>query len=435
MEDSFRVRVDRVFGSLSSSQSASMSSLWSLADDEVQKREWNREKESSDLEETPCSSSFDGFFSNEGKVSEKKSRNFAKEFDDDHQDLHQDDEDETLDRGSSSQSFERGDCDKDEWEIRSSIGRDCTLDNEEEEDEYDKVATGMENAGDRLYMKDVTDYRNNLNTDNACPNSFKDVGRDPRANHLAAIMRLKEDEETAGSFDSLRPSDKTMASVVDPQVKSSKDGGNLKSILKRKKMKTDLKSQKRVRFDPGCKDDCDEESEGDQDISMVTHSLGTTADDGSLVPEDASGVPDYIRNPSKYTRYSFDSSSEDEESNRKAYMDFLHLINRSNTIEVQPEGASSDLPKSVTFTPKKKGSDATTVKSSTELKKNQEDACKVSTRMVGFPAGIAAWEARESEVCAMDEDEPETTTTDRSSSSHKPGRQYRSKVRLGDSVS
>ncbi|KAF8400070.1 hypothetical protein HHK36_015945 [Tetracentron sinense] len=432
MDDSFKVRVDRVFGSLASSKSSSLRSSWSLTDEEVERREWNREKDSPDREETPCSSSFDGFFANERKISQRISRNARKEL----EDPDQDDEDEQLGGGSSSKSVERDD-DNEDWEIRTSIGLDPTLDNEEEEDEYDKVALGRENAGDRLYMKDVTDYGAYLNSHNVLPDSFKDVARDPRANHLAAKIRLKEDKE-GGSFDSLQASDKTMPAAVGPKVDASEDGGNLKSILKRKGNQTDSKSQKRVRFDPACKDDCEEESEEDEDFPMDTHSMETTtfSNDGSSLLQDAPGVPDYIRNPSKYTRYIFDSSSEvDEESNRRAYMDFLNLVKRSNTEELQPEDTSVDLPKSVTFTPKKKAGDATRANNSTEFKQNHEDACKKSMRRTGFLLGIAAGEVQESEACAMDEDESETTIADKMGSSRKPGRQYRTKTELDDSTS
>ncbi|CAI9785528.1 unnamed protein product [Fraxinus pennsylvanica] len=47
MEDSFKVRIDKVFGSLGNSASSlSVSpSLWCLTDDEIKKQEWNRNKE------------------------------------------------------------------------------------------------------------------------------------------------------------------------------------------------------------------------------------------------------------------------------------------------------------------------------------------------------------------------------------------------------
>lgn len=81
MEESFRVRVKKIFGSLAPSASAP----WSLTDDEVERRRWNlQDKDTSARDETPCSSSFYDFSNKDGN----------------------------------------------EWEIRSSIGLDNTLDNE-----------------------------------------------------------------------------------------------------------------------------------------------------------------------------------------------------------------------------------------------------------------------------------------------------------------
>lgn len=97
-DDSFRVRVDKIFGSLAPSNS----NTWSLSDDAVERREWRRDKDTSSArDETPCSSSFDEF------LCKNRRRNFRLD----------DDGDEPV-------------RDRDEWEIRSSIGLDSTLDNE-----------------------------------------------------------------------------------------------------------------------------------------------------------------------------------------------------------------------------------------------------------------------------------------------------------------
>ena len=133
MEDSFRVRVDRIFGSLASSSSSSLSpcanlsSLWSLTDDEVEKREWNREKDIPETEITSYPSNLDGFF---GK--QRSSVDLRKRIEQDIEDLVDDDDDEgeTRGRGSSSRSVKPDDHNDEEWEIRSSIGLDCALDNE-----------------------------------------------------------------------------------------------------------------------------------------------------------------------------------------------------------------------------------------------------------------------------------------------------------------
>ncbi|XP_010249230.1 PREDICTED: uncharacterized protein LOC104591860 [Nelumbo nucifera] len=428
MEDSFRVRVDRAFGSLSSSPS-SLASLWSLTDDEVERKEWNRERDGPDREDNPCSSSFNELFATNQRAFEKNTRNLSEE---DLEDL--DDDDGDGRRGGDE-------FDREEWEIRSSIGMDCTLDKEDEEDEYDKVAIGKENAGDRLYMRDVIDYGIDVDSSNVVPNSFEEFTRDPRANHLAAKIRLKEDQEAAASTESFLAAQAKPAEV-DPQVKVSEDGGCLKSILKRKENQAESKSQKRVRFDPECKEnDSEQELEEAVISTMVSHSMetGTVSEDknDSFSSQEASGIPDYLRNPSKYTRYSFDSTSEvDEGSNRGAYMDFLDMVKKATTGEPQQEDTCHDLPKSVTFTPRKKTTNVAMVDNSTGIKQNQEDALKESMRKAVFPLGIAAGEAQEGdEACMMEEDDPETLAADKTTTFRKSGRQYRTKSRPDDSGS
>ncbi|XP_043703513.1 uncharacterized protein LOC122653661 [Telopea speciosissima] len=431
MEDSFRVRVDRAFGSLavSSSSPSSMCSVWSLTDDEVERKEWNRGTDNLDREEIPCSSSFTGFFGKDRKTSQKESKNIRKEFRKDLEDLDDGDEDEQ--RGSG-QSADRDGHYQEEWEIRSSIGLDCTLDNEEEEDECDKVAIGRkEDAGDYLYMRDISELEEYLNCDTVLPNSFREATRDPRANHLAASIRLKEDEAQAAKFNSSQASCTMLPVGFDPHVS---EGENLKSILKRKANQPASKSQKRVRFDPECENNHESEMEEVQDLSTVTHPIGirAVAENGSLLPQDSQGIPDYVWDPSKYTRYSFDSSSEvDEESNRQAYMDLLSMMKK-------PTSADTDLDctctasKSIVFTPKKKANNDSVV-SSNEGKQTLGDVFEESVRKAGFPLGIAVGESQEGEACAMEEDELETATTDTSSSNRKVTRHYRFKVQLDDS--
>ncbi|XP_057982565.1 uncharacterized protein LOC131167722 [Malania oleifera] len=426
MEDSFRVRVDKIFGSLSSSSassSSSLRSLWCLTDDELEKREWNRDKGSPETEASANlfpSNSY-GFFANEqNSVPEKSSQDLHKELEDDLQDLDDRDDDRYEPRPRQSRQ------DEDEWEIRSSIGLDCTLDNEEEEDEYDKVAVGKEKAGDRLFMSNVNDYGIDVNTYKVLPDSFGDAPRDPRANHMAAKCRLKEDAEAAKNFTTLQVSDKTGPAVADTQVKTSEDGVNPRSILKRKESQTHAKSEKRVRFDPGCKNNSEEESEGAKDTEMETSSVGETIGCRELQHH---SIPDYVRNPSSYTCYTLDSSSEiDDKSNRQAYMDFLNTMKGSNARVSHLDETPVDLPKSVTFTPRKKASDPTTVKSSTEVEQDQEGIGKESVQRKGLPICIAVGDAQESEVSAMEEDSLEIPMD--KANEQRRGRRYRTKVRF-----
>jgi hypothetical protein len=327
------------------------------------------------------------------------------------------DDEQKVGSGPLSRSAKPDDYGDEEWEIKSLIGLDSTLDYEEEEDEYDKVADGKEEAKGNMYMKEINDYGIDVESSSMLPTSFKEVVKDPRANLLAAKLRLKEDADAAKGIDSLRVSDKDAPTNIDAETNSSENGINPKSILKRKDNQLDLKSHKRVRFDPECKDNSGPEAdlEGTKAIPMESSSTGVAEDH-------LSGVPDYLRNPSKYTRYTFDSSNDmDEESNKQACMDFLKLLKKSNNMEPPLEDASADLSKAVKFIPRKKTSDATMGAEVMPQVGNGEDF----VRPRAVPISIAA---AESDVCAMEEDEPERAADGRNSL-QKTGRQYRTKAR------
>ncbi|XP_058092935.1 uncharacterized protein LOC131239309 [Magnolia sinica] len=441
MEDSFKARVDKVFGSLLGSLPSKSPSPWTLTDAEIERKEWIREKggsSSPDREDVPCSSAFDGFFSNEKKRNSNFLRNSKKRFEDDLDDFDNDDEE-----GDDSTAQDGRDYEREDWEIRNSVGLDSTLDHEDEEDEYDKVAVGRENVGERVYMRDVTDYGPYLSSHNIFPDSFEEIksaGKDPHADHLAAKARLQEDNnEAAGRFDSLQASDSEMPVIVESQVKAAEDYRNVKSILKRKDNQIDSRSKKRVRFDTGCKDELD--SEQAHDFLMVTQSMeaATVAEASGPPPEDAPGVPDYIRNPSKYTRYSFDTSSEDDDaSNLHAFQDLQNMVKASSThAELLPEldCTTTSLPKSVLFTPRKKAGDATGMSNRSEAKQiHEDDACKEPVRQAAYLADIAAGDGQDDEACAMEEDDVKTSKLEVSSGLRKVDRQYRSKVSSDDST-
>lgn len=132
MEDNFRVRVDKIFGSLASSAipSSSLSSLWSLTDDEIQRREWIREKGSPE----PEPNSYPSFLANRREKSVKNSKDdcrFELEKDiDDLDDNDVEDDEQKVASGLSSRSAKPNDYGDEEWEIKSSIGLDPTLDYE-----------------------------------------------------------------------------------------------------------------------------------------------------------------------------------------------------------------------------------------------------------------------------------------------------------------
>ncbi|XP_022750427.1 uncharacterized protein LOC111299479 [Durio zibethinus] len=437
MEDSFNVRVGKAFGSLASSfsstnsnsKSQSLSSLWSLTDDEIEKREWNRDKESPQSEEN--------------SPEKKKPIKFRAELEKDLDDLDDEDVEEEEELESSSKGVKPEDYNDEEWEIKSSIGRDCTLDYEEEEDEYDKVAVGREKSGDRLYMKDVNDYEIDADSCNVLPTTFRDFSRDPRANHIAAKLRLKEDEEAAKKrleedaeaakkIDSLQVSDSDATAGVDAHFSTFEDV-NLKSILKRKDAESNPKSQKRVRFDSEyCKNDCSEGPERTNNVpreACLTEEEAMISNEVSTLPQDyPSGIPDYMRNPSKYTCYTFDSSDVDDESNRQAYMAFVKQVKRSNATEPQADDAPSDLAKPITFIPRRKACDIIMGESCSESKQIREDTDKEAMHRRGLPIGIAAEDTIDG-VCAMDEDESQAIV-DKRNISERPGRQYRMKSSL-----
>lgn len=337
MEDSFKVRVDRAFGSLEAaassikSTSSSLSSLWCLTDQEIERNEWIQDKVTpyKDKDEEahilknpkPYSSFLQGLLALPSTS---------------HQDLESDIQE--LDDDQQPLSSKPDDHSNEEWNIRSSVGMDCTLDNEEEEDAFDKVALGKE---ERFYMRDVNDYEVEIDSNNELPNSFTDVMRDPRANRNAAKLRLKEDDESA-----------------------------------RKRMN---------------------ESE-----KVIRQSGDVIVMDELLLPS----VPDYVRNPSKYTHYTFDSMDDvDEESNRKAYMELFNSVRGWSG----RDDVSTDSPSSIVFTPRKKSSDDDSI---------NKNKVNVQKKKVVPVISIAA----EAEVCVMEEDEVEIA-----SNRSKGGRRYRTK--------
>ncbi|KAM2072181.1 hypothetical protein PS1_041044 [Malus domestica] len=128
-------------------------------------------------------------------------------------------------------------------------------------------------------------------------------------------IRLQQDAEAAQKIDSLRVSGNGASSSIAAE-NISEDDANLKSILKRKN------------------DNHNEDENGAKDVPVETHS------------NENPPVPDYIRNRSRYTHYTFDSLGDvDEESNKQAYMEFLNLVRKSNSTEPQAEDVYVDLSK------------------------------------------------------------------------------------------
>lgn len=468
MEDSFRVRVDRVFGSLvssspstTSSNPSSLTSPWSLSDREIERKEWKRDPPDHpphspspppNLHHSlPSSSSSSSSAPAALSLPPPYRQNLYSDRDLD--DIRNNRQDEEVDNppGKAHQDDEE----EQDWDIRSSIGLDCTLDFEDEEDEYDKVAVGRETAGDILCMGDVVDYGIEVNAHNELPSSFKDAPRDPRANHMAAKLRLREDAEAAGDFGTSKLSEMYMSSRTNGvSQQKAEDLITPKPILKKREKPINKKSLKRVRFheqlplgaDDSALGTCSAEEissleeapdlSGNQCLLLEAKALdvessalpkssssGESAllEDPSSVPQ---GIPDYLRNPTRYTRYDLASSYDtDEESNRKAYMEFLNQVKKVNPAETHLDEASGTFQHPLTFTPKKKERDLSMMKEN-EVKQNPGEVSKDKPTAVGIAAGEAY--AQDSEVCAMEEDGVGTVVCN---TSQKPGRRYRSRTR------
>ncbi|OIW20337.1 hypothetical protein TanjilG_08879 [Lupinus angustifolius] len=417
MEDSFKARLDKAFGSLPI-PSSSLNSLWSLTNDQINHPKPNPEPEPKpDPEPEPFS---------DPRSRSSSSSGLRVELEKDIEDLDDvDDDDDKAPRGGESKP---DDYDEEQWEIKSGIGLDCTLDYEDEEDHFDKQAIGKENSGSRLYMKDINDDDIGITSRNVLLTTYTDFGRDPRANHLAARIRLKQDDEAASKkIDSLHVSEKSEPGI------GSGDAVNPKSILKRKDNPSEPKSRKRVRFDSECDDrGNDDEPERTRDVpepksSSMEEDLASNQTSKSQAF--ASAVPDYIRNPSRYTHYTFDSSGDmDDKSNKEACMSFLSQLRESKAAAgtgSQADDALDDLP-SVTFISKKKSGDAT-MGESEMLLKQKLDVGKELTHRGPFTLGIAVGDTENSDVCAMEEDEAEVVE-DTKKSSQKSNRQYRKKT-------
>ncbi|KAG6399132.1 hypothetical protein SASPL_140607 [Salvia splendens] len=425
MEDSFRVRVDKVFGALGNdtAPSAGVSpALWSLTDEEIERREWNRNKD----------------ITREGKDLESDLNELSEE--EDEEEDEEQEEGEEIDgakRRRNNNNGGGGESGVEEYlEVQSNIGRDCTLDYEDEEDEFDKVAAGSEETDDRIYLKNVkcADYElEEVSGYGELPSSFQVTAKDPRANHSAAKIRLREDAEATGELDGLQLSDSSMATNLDTEniKKGELDIDNPKPILKKRDISVDTKSQKRVRFMAGPESSTHEDQQPASDLASESHaisdnSVSEQASDPSKQASDPSkysaGVPDYLINPEKYTCYTFDSlDNMDEESNRKAHADFFHDLRKRNSDTLMEE-MPVELPKSIVFTPKKKAENDSTAKSDSELKTRENLENK------RWSVDITAENTQESEISAMEEDEPVHVVDEGPRSSQKPGRQYRTKT-------
>ncbi|KAJ4762220.1 Protein TSSC4 [Rhynchospora pubera] len=406
MEESFELRVKRLFGSHLFDKvpsSAFSDKAWSVASGEVERHQWNRSSADEEDEpdgpsrgDTPCSSAFydpDGCLA-DMKRKKKREGNPRKEKDG----IEADDESGDEEGEEKEGGRDDGAGDEDERDVRSSIGLDPTLDREEEEDEFDRAALGQDKVTDRVYMNEVMDHGPDISIYSVVPEVYDNHGhgfyRDPRADRSAACKRIKEDAVSIPG----RPRSSPKITEVDP---------NLKPILKRRDSEDDPKPKKRVRFDP----------KFEEETRSISQAAPQPMDASTDKDTNATVVPDYLMNPSKYTKYTFDSGDEnDDEMNKKAFQHFQRLINRSNGTNNELD-SSFELPGSVTFTPRKKLTvDAMSIDVGPTA--SEELVAVSSSCLVGMAAGVG------NETCEMEEDFVEEKPAIRA----KPARKYRSKV-------
>ncbi|RLM64733.1 uncharacterized protein C2845_PM16G06250 [Panicum miliaceum] len=392
-QEAFEARVKRLFGSRlfdAVPDSSFPAASWSVASGDVERYRWAKPSEARDAEEeaageagrgyTPCASAF-------------------------------------YDANGCLRGRRR----------RVNIGLDPTLDREEEEDKYDREAFGREDAADRVYMHDIMDDGINMSINSIVPDllddSIEDVYRfskDPRADIRAASERLREDGGLAKDGDSHYAAQAKELPTVGMQIKKAVEDVNVKPILKRKEEQADLKPRKRVRFDASVKDPESDMFEHDEDSPMVPQSMDVvTQKENTSTPSESPGVPDYVRNPSKYTRYTLDVPESNDASNRRALADLHDLLGKSDPNKIH-SGTPVEIPSSVMFIPRKKSVDAMAVDEGPRTSDS-------NSSVIGMVAGAS----EETDQCEMDEDDSKASSTPQMHTNSKASsRRYRS-IRTG----
>lgn len=294
MQDSFSVRVGKTFDSLPCSS-------WSLGDEQIDRRECNRDKDSPVPE------------SELHKYNTNPTDDFGNELENGLYDFFDDEylvEEEEL-HGSNGQSTESkanpktkpDDYDEEQWDIKTSIGLDLTLDYEDEEDGYDRFAVGIEDFVGHSDMNKYVNDDHEIDNDEV-PNLLKGFTGDTLENGIKTLLKRM--------------------SIDDHLVSSTR--------------------AKRVRF--ATKRSMKDQKIGGQQQFRIT----------------------CVRNPSRYTHYTFDSSDDmDDKSNNQAYlnlrMQLLRLM-KSDTVEglEAKDDAYIGVPNPVASVPiRKKSTDASKI--------------------------------------------------------------------------
>lgn len=280
----------------------------------------------------------------------------------------------------------------------------CVIIFQEEEDKYDRAAFGREDAAERVYMSEIMDDGMNMSINTVVPDLLDDtideicgLSKDPQADLGAASARLREDNGSVkGGLHS--PTQTKECQTAGMQAMRAQDIG-VKPILKRKEEQADSKPRKRVRFNADVKEQPVELLEHDEDSPMVPQSMDVVTTKGnSSMPSQAPGVPDYVRNPSKYTCYTLETPESTDESNRRALADLHNLLGRSDPNKMQLE-TPAEIPSSVTFIPRKKSVDAMVV----------DEGPRFSGANPSLISAAAAVASDGTDQCEMDEDDPKAS--------------------------
>ncbi|CAO2034830.1 unnamed protein product, partial [Urochloa humidicola] len=411
-QEAFEARVKRLFGSRlfdAVPDSSFPAASWSVTAGDVERHRWAKPSEARDAEEeaageagrgdTPCASAF---YDANGCLRGRRRRSRQQEFEGNLDDLDEDDDEEDGEGERGRKAAE-----EDEEGVRVNIGLDPTLDREEEEDRYDREAFGREDAADRVYMNDIMDDGINMSINSIVPDLLDDsieevyrFSKDPRADIRAASARLREDDGSAKDGETHFTAQAKGLPTVGMQTKKAVEDVNVKPILKRKEEQADLKPRKRVRFDASVKDPESDMFEHDEDSPMVPQSMDVvTEKENTSTPSESPGVPDYMRNPSKYTCYTLDVPETTDASNRRALADLHDLLGKSDPNKIHSD-TSVEIPSSVTFIPRKKSVDAMAVDEGPRTSDS-------NSTVIGMVAGASD----ETDHCEMDEDDRKASST------------------------
>ena len=203
---------------------------------------------------------------------------------------------------------------------------------------------------ERVYMREIIDVNTkSIPSANSLHLSLHDINsmvRDPRANHLAARARIEEDERNATALE-MKEEDEARVEVIAEESKM-----DLITCMKRESSETKLIESnmpraareegpvKRVRF----ADDIVLEDMKEKDNLFIRPKPSSIA---------ASQVPDHIKNPSKYTRYTLDWSVEDNDDTTNLQALDACFETRKTNQSKESDDIIEETPKKIHYIPRK----------------------------------------------------------------------------------